>query len=115
MDNYKEKASENASQIKGEIERLRYNHRDPNSPEFDTRYFYKDFWSHAKEITELFKTLKPIIKDDRERLWSEYRNLCDKVSSKQNTERNESSRNRSSLESLINDAYPNANGAGNRD
>mgnify|MGYP001592175745 CR=1 FL=1 len=115
MDNYKEKSSENASQIKREIERLRYNHCVPNSPTLDPNYLYRDFFNHAKEITELFKTLKPIIKDDRERLWSEYRNLCDKVSSKQNTERNESSRNRGNLEALINDAYHKANGAGNRE
>ncbi len=115
MDNYKEKSGENAAQIGKEIEGLRYNHCNPNSPAFDTRYFYKDFWSHAKEITELFKTLKPIIKDDRERLWAEYRNLCDKVSSKQNTERNESSRNRGNLEALIDKAHIQADSAQNRE
>lgn len=109
-DNYKEKARSNASKIEHEIENLRYNHIDSNAPLFTTRYHYREFWSHAKEISEMFKSLR-LSREDRERLWSRYRDICNDVKRKQDEERRESSRNREIIEFLITDAYHQAEGS----
>ncbi len=44
---------------------------------------YKSFWAHAKEISAAFKTLKPLWRADRERLWEEFGVLCDEATAKQ--------------------------------
>lgn len=43
---------------------------------------YKDFWTHASEISDMFKTL-PIGKEDRERLWNKFSAICEKVKQEQ--------------------------------
>lgn len=47
---------------------------------------YKEFWSHAREISQLFKTLKPLNREDREKLWGKFNSVCEEVKSKQNSE-----------------------------
>lgn len=67
----REKASrENASKLEREIGNLKSYHQGLFSRK------YKEFWDHAKNINELFKTLKPLSKDDRERLWAKFDNVC---------------------------------------
>ena len=44
------------------------------------------FWNHAKQISDLFRSLKPLTREDREELWSEFRTICDDVKEKQESE-----------------------------
>lgn len=50
---------------------------------------YKEFFEHAKEVGNLFRTLKPLPHEERERLWMEFSTLCDDVRAQQNIEREE--------------------------
>jgi hypothetical protein len=47
---------------------------------------YQDFWNTAKQITALFKELKPLAKSDRDLLWKKFNDLCRDVKEKQKTE-----------------------------
>ncbi len=49
---------------------------------------YRAFWGHARQISQLFKTLKPLHRDDRERLWREFGAACEDTRQKQ-TAKNE--------------------------
>jgi gas vesicle protein/DNA-binding transcriptional MerR regulator len=44
---------------------------------------YRDFWDLVKEINVLFKTLKPLSSNDRERLWDSFSLLCDDAKNQQ--------------------------------
>lgn len=112
MDDYGT-AKSSASQIEREIEGLRYNHRDSSAPFLSIRYHYREFWAHAREISQLFKSSR-LLREDRERLWESYREICEEVRRKQNEERGESERSREILQSLITDAYFRSEGATSR-
>ena len=77
---WKNKARDNASTIEGEIEKLTYGHWD------NFKRDYKGFWLHAKQISHLFKTLKPIAKDGRQELWNQFSKICDETKKKQQSE-----------------------------
>ena len=47
---------------------------------------YQDFWNRAKQITALFKELKPLAMSDRDLLWKQFNTLCREVKEKQKTE-----------------------------
>ena len=47
---------------------------------------YQDFWNKAKQITALFKELKPLAKSDRDLLWKQFNDLCREVKEKQKAE-----------------------------
>ncbi|MFA6332361.1 MAG: hypothetical protein WCX22_05365 [Methanoregula sp.] len=47
---------------------------------------YQDFWNRAKQITGLFRELKPLAKSDRDLLWNQFNVLCREVKEKQKTE-----------------------------
>ena len=47
---------------------------------------YQDFWNKAKEITALFRELKPLAKSDRDLLWNRFNTVCREVKEKQKTE-----------------------------
>jgi hypothetical protein len=47
---------------------------------------YQDFWNKAKQITGLFKELKPLAKSDRDLLWKQFNGLCRDVKEKQKAE-----------------------------
>ena len=47
---------------------------------------YQDFWNKAKQITGLFKELKPLAKSDRDLLWKQFNGLCRDVKDKQKAE-----------------------------
>jgi hypothetical protein len=55
----------------------------------DGKRMYKEFFEHAKEIGQLFKSLKPLPHEEREKLWQEFSALCDDARAQQNTEREE--------------------------
>lgn len=80
-DQYDEEAKKNFDTIKYEISVLESNHY-----KWFLEMKYKDFWAHAKQISEMFKTLKPIKKGDRENLWSKFNSVCDEANRKQTAE-----------------------------
>lgn len=84
QDNFKAEASQNAKKLRNEIETLELISRVDI---FTLKTNYKEFWSKASEIRELFKSIKPLLREDREPLWENLNNLCDKVKSRQNKER----------------------------
>ncbi|MFA5266937.1 MAG: hypothetical protein WC379_03120 [Methanoregula sp.] len=47
---------------------------------------YQDFWNKAKQITALFKELKPLAKSDRDLLWNRFNTICREVKDKQKAE-----------------------------
>jgi hypothetical protein len=108
----KRQAESNAKTIEREIDRLKIGHWN------NFRRQYKEFWEHAKEISNLFKTLKPISKEDRERLWERFSSVCDETKRTQNKERearkNDSRQKRDLVESKIKEAYYQAKGSSSR-
>lgn len=110
-----EKITTNASMLENELEKLRNDYCDIDLLGYRSRYRYRDFWAHAKLISNMFRSLKPISREDRSRLWSEFSAICNEVKSRQNEEREESLRNRGLIETMITDAYYQAGGARDRD
>jgi hypothetical protein len=47
---------------------------------------YQDFWNKVKQITALFKDLKPLAQSDRDLLWKQFNDICWEVKEKQKTE-----------------------------
>jgi hypothetical protein len=47
---------------------------------------YQDFWNKAKNITDLFKALKPLAKGDRDLLWKQFNACCKEVKEKQKSD-----------------------------
>ena len=70
---------------------------------------YREFWSEANEITELFKTLSPLPQDDKERLQYKYDRICRDAKKRQEQEwqdrRAQSRQKRTEIESKIREAY----------
>lgn len=99
-----EESKKNAKVIDSEIQALKSGHWH-----FFNRV-YKDFWAHAREISEMFKTLKPLRKEDRERLWDRFSSVCEEVKRKQNSEhenlKTKSEQHRNSILSKIESARP---------
>jgi len=121
MASRREETKSNASKIGQEINNLRYNHLDQSAPNISpiipfptTRYHYREFWGYAKQISEMFKEFK-LLKEDRERLWLDYRAICDEVKARQNEERYESERSYETIEHLITDAYFQTEGSNNKE
>lgn len=75
-----EQAKANAHTIEVEIQSLRQGHWDW----FEKQY--KDFWAHAKRVSKMFKDLKPLQKDDRDKLWTMFDSICEEIKRKQKTE-----------------------------
>jgi hypothetical protein len=111
-DEWKRQAEANAKTIEKEIDHPKIGHWN------NFRRQYKEFWDHAKEISNLFKTLKPILKEDRERLWERFSSVCDETKRTQNRERearkNDSRQKRDLVESKIKEAYYQAKGSSSR-
>jgi hypothetical protein len=47
---------------------------------------YQDFWNQAKQISTLFRELKPLAREDRDLLWNQFNDLCREVKVKQQSE-----------------------------
>lgn len=107
----KEEARSNASKLEQKIENIRYNYLDANAPFLTKRYYCREFWEHAKEISQMFKT--NLLRKDREMLWSKYSNLCEEVKGQQKEEYSESKKSREIIMSLINSNYNQAEGSSN--
>ena len=78
-------AHKNAEYLAAEIEKL----SSLTSPIRENRPIitkYQDFWNQAKQITALFKELKPLAQSDRDLLWKQFNTLCGEVKEKQKTE-----------------------------
>src|SRR5579885_350108 len=102
----------NAQSVEAEIERLENAHGDSlGLRDFD----YDGFWAHARQIIELFKSLKPIAGPDRERLWAKYSSACAEAKRAQQREREsrqaDSRQKRDLVMSKIKEAYFQAKGA----
>lgn len=78
--NWDRDAQTNASNIKSEIDTLESGHWDMFKRD------YKSFWAHSKQISQLFKNLKPIKKEDREDLWSRFSTVCEEAKNKQQSD-----------------------------
>ncbi len=78
-------AHKNAEHLAAEIEKLSSFTRPikENRPIITK---YQDFWNQAKQITALFKELKPLAQSDRDLLWKQFNALCGEVKEKQKTE-----------------------------
>lgn len=81
--NWENQTEQNASTIEQEIVGLSNGHWDM------FKRNYHSFWTHAKNISKLFKELKPLKKEDREELWSRFSSTCDETKQKQQTEHQE--------------------------
>jgi hypothetical protein len=95
-------AKSNASALEHEIESLKQNHR--GQPH--------EFWAHTKEIACMFKTLKPLLREDREALWAEFSSTCEAAKREMESRRDHSKQKRDIIESKIQEARYQAQGAG---
>lgn len=80
MSEFDEKACANARSIESEIGMLSHGHWNMFKRQ------YKSFWSHAKKISDMFRTLKPLHNDDRQKLWEKFSSICNEVKAKQASE-----------------------------
>jgi hypothetical protein len=78
-------AHKNAEHLAGEIEKLA-SLTSPIRSNLPIITKYQDFWNKAKEITGLFKDLKPLAHDDRDLLWKQFNTLCRDVKENQKSE-----------------------------
>lgn len=84
-DPWLEHAHKNAEHLAGEIEKLAAL-ASPIRQNLPIITKYQDFWNAAKQITGLFKNLKPLARDDRELLWNRFNTLCREVKESQKPE-----------------------------
>ncbi|MEN6396239.1 MAG: hypothetical protein ABFC78_07140 [Methanoregula sp.] len=78
-------AHKNAEHLAGEIKKLA-SLTSPVRQNLPIITKYQDFWNKAKEITGLFKNLKPLAHDDRDLLWKQFNALCGEVKETQKSE-----------------------------
>ncbi|MEW5764753.1 MAG: hypothetical protein ACOYXN_03790 [Acidobacteriota bacterium] len=92
-------AHANAEVIRAEIEKLRA-HIQADAP-----VSFAEFWAHAREITSMFKTFKPLEAKDREALWNDFHGFCEATRAFQEGERaktrEESAKKRAHIEAAI--------------
>jgi hypothetical protein len=71
-------AETNAAKLQSELEDLQSRlWATPN---------YREFWAHVKEINQLFKALKPIAPESRQRLWADLSSVCQQAKRQQERE-----------------------------
>jgi len=78
---FDKESEDNASTIRTELGLLSSGHWDG-----PLRRDYRAFWAHVREISDMFKTLKPLRREDREMLWQRFGSLCEDAKSKQGSE-----------------------------
>jgi len=78
-------AHKNAECLAGEIKKLA-SLTSPIRQNLPIITKYQDFWNKAKQITGLFKELKPLAHDDRDLLWKQFNTLCREVKENQKSE-----------------------------
>lgn len=84
-DPWLENAHKNAELLAGEIEKLA-SLTDLIRQNLPIITKYQDFWNTAKQITGLFKDLKPLARNDRDLLWNRFNTLCGEVKENQKSE-----------------------------
>lgn len=106
QDDWRAAGGENAKRLEHAIDGMRSDlasHRFP------------DFWRHVKDVSALFKELKPLAREDRERLWSAFGSLCEQAKSQQGQTQqrreNTSRQKRELVESKLSEAYYQAKGS----
>ena len=72
--------NENINKINWQIDLLKSGHWNMLKRD------YKAFWNHVKEINELFKTLSPLPRDERNDIWKRLNVICEDVKRQQNRE-----------------------------
>jgi hypothetical protein len=76
---------------------------------------YREFWNKVRVASDLFKGLKPTYREERDRLWRKFGDLCNHAKQQQDCERtqraNISSQKRELILSKIEEAYHQAKGA----
>lgn len=80
-DKWIESAAKNAATLESEIDDLNNGHWDM------MRRQYREFFEHAKKISEMFKTLRPLTSSDRQKLWEKFNGICREVKQRQTSER----------------------------
>jgi hypothetical protein len=109
---WKEQCRENACNLESEINRLQSDYTDLLGLFW---HQYDEFWAHARQISVMFKTLKPLFQEDRERLWAAYSTACEEMKGAQARERetrqNDPREKRDLVMSEIREAYFQAKGA----
>jgi len=84
----REIASEkNAQIISHELNKLENSYQD------HLHIDYQKFWNQSREISDLFKTLKPLSYEVREALWSRFNGICEEVKDIQREQKEEQSKN----------------------
>ena len=78
-------AHKNAEHLAGEIKKLS-SLTGPIGQILPIITKYQDFWNKAKQVTGLFRELKPLAHDDRDLLWKQFNTLCQEVKEKQKSE-----------------------------
>jgi hypothetical protein len=78
-------AHKNAEHLAGEIKKLS-SLTGPIRSNLPIITKYQDFWNTAKQVTGLFRELKPLAHDDRDLLWKQFNTLCQEVKEKQKSE-----------------------------
>lgn len=101
-DKRNEQAKSNTRLIEHEIEGLKQSHK--GQPH--------EFWAHAREISSMFKTMKPLWREDRERLWAEFDSICKAAKREMELRRAQSKGKREIIESKIQEVRYQAQGAG---
>jgi len=77
---YAGESRKNAKAIESAIQSLNSGHWDWFKRQ------YKKFWEHTRVVSGMFKNLKPLRREDRERLWAEFNSICEEVKRKQNSD-----------------------------
>jgi hypothetical protein len=99
-DDLRETSADNADRLDRAIGDLR---SDLNRGQF------KDFWRGVRDVNQLFRSLKPLVREERERLWSAYQSLCeDAKNQRERSERNRghiSTQKRNLVERRLDEAY----------
>jgi hypothetical protein len=78
---WENQAKANHDRIRSELDSLSNGHWSNLQRDF------RGFFEHSRRILDLFKTLKPLRREDREKLWNRYRTLCDEAARKRDHER----------------------------
>lgn len=87
-----EQAQSNAAKIEQQINNLK---------KLSSQHRYGEFWTHSKQVVWMFKTYKPLFREDRERLWSKYGGICEVVKKGAESKRGESKVNAAIIKSEI--------------
>lgn len=114
MNESKKLSKENAEKIREEISELENRHCAVGvGIKYD--YRFKEFWDHAKAVSHMFKTMKPLLKDERESLWENYSKVIESVKERQAIELEDSRQKRGGIEFCLREAENWTGGASNRE